>query len=36
LSGEEFDRNRKSLNADTALWLWRRQEEGLKAGLNTG
>jgi hypothetical protein len=26
LSNEEFVTNRKSLNADTALWLWKREE----------
>ena len=32
LSMDEFDKNRKSLHADTALWLWKREEVGLKAG----
>ena len=27
LSSEEFERNRKSLNADTALWLWRKESQ---------
>jgi hypothetical protein len=26
LSGEEFEKNRKSLQADTALWLWKRED----------
>ena len=26
LSNDEFERNRKSLQADTALWLWKREE----------
>ena len=30
LSSEEFEKNRKSLHADTALWLWKR--EVLNAG----
>ena len=28
LSNDEFERNRKSLQADTALWLWKREESG--------
>src|SRR5690606_23034876 len=34
LSMEEFGANKKSLHADTALWLWKRERErdGLKAG----
>ena len=35
LSQEEFEQNRKSLHADTALWLWKREDaerEERKAG----
>lgn len=32
LSEEEFDKNKKSLNADTALWLWRRDGEAEVPG----
>lgn len=34
LSEEEFERNRTTLHADTALWLWKREE--LNAGLKAG
>ena len=33
LSAEEFDKNKKSLHSDTALWLWKRELNGLEAGL---
>ena len=41
LSPEEFEKNKKSLHADTALWLWKRElngsaNAGLKTGLKTG
>ena len=31
LSAEEFDQNSKSLRADTALWLWKREAVGGEA-----
>lgn len=36
LSNEEFEKNKKSLHAETALWLWKREANGLNAGLKTG
>jgi hypothetical protein len=30
LSGDEFEKNKKSLHADTALWLWKREETPLR------
>ena len=36
LSCDEFEKNKKSLHADTALWLWKRELNGFEAGLETG
>lgn len=33
LSAEEFDKNKKSLHSDTALWLWKRELNGFDAEL---
>ena len=33
LSSEEFDKNKKSLHSDTALWLWKRELNGFDAEL---
>jgi len=30
LSADEFEQNKKSLHADTALWLWKRDETAVK------
>ena len=33
LSSEEFDKNKKSLHSDTAVWLWKRELNGFDAEL---